>query len=312
MRVRMRALAVAVLVVGISGAWALPQEPAGQLVREVVYNELHDHKAHGYWRYLIAQQGGHQPRLSEQIETADGPILRLVSTDGQPLSPWAGQQENERLEHLLASPAERARLRQAYAEDEQRIGRIVSLLPDAFLYDYLSEENGCYRLRFRPNPEYPPHGIEARIFHAMRGELWVDARFKRLARLEGSLQENVDFGYGLLGRLYKGGWFQLERTQVSATDWKTSHLEIHMNGRALLFKTIARETSETRSGFAAVPAGLSLEQGIGMLEKQPLQNVSTAGSQSGHVAFAVPRNEDTASFSARNPGASAMIGAKRQ
>ena len=42
-----------------------------------------------------------------------------------------------------------------------------------FSYEYAGEENGCYRLRFRPNPDYPAHSIEARIFHAMSGELWV-------------------------------------------------------------------------------------------------------------------------------------------
>jgi len=96
----------------------------------------------------------------------------------------------------------------------------------------------------------------------MSGELWVDARSKRLARLEGRVEENVDFGYGILGRLYKGGWFRLVRTQVSATDWKTAQLEVHMNGRALLVKSFAKETSEVRGGFTPAPAGMNLEQGI--------------------------------------------------
>ncbi|HWT64639.1 MAG TPA: hypothetical protein VN151_00890 [Terracidiphilus sp.] len=272
MRVYIWILAVAGFVLSLGRAFALPPEPADQLVREVVYNELHDHQVHGYWRYWIAQQNDRKQKLSEQVETTDGPVVQLVSTGGQPLSQFEQQQERDRLEHMLESPLEKARHKQAYAEDEQRIGRIVALLPDAFLYDYAGEENGLYRLVYRPNPDYPAHGVEARIFHAMRGELWVDARLKRLARLSGTLEENVDFGYGILGRLYKGGWFRLERTQVSATDWKTTRLEVHMNGRALLFKTIARETSEIRGGFAAVPARLTLEQGVALLQREPLQS----------------------------------------
>ncbi len=42
-----------------------------------------------------------------------------------------------------------------YDEDEERIGRILALLPEAFVYEYDGEENGCYRLRFRPNPDDP-------------------------------------------------------------------------------------------------------------------------------------------------------------
>jgi hypothetical protein len=101
----------------------------------------------------------------------------------------------------------------------------------------------------------------------MSGELWVDARMKRLVRLDGHLDENVDFGFGMLGRLYKGGWFRLQRTCVSENEWKTEKLEVHFNGRAVLFKTIARETSELRGGFSAVPAGINLAQGMQILRQ---------------------------------------------
>lgn len=239
--------------------------PAGQLVREVVYNELNDHKGHGYWRYWVEHNTPKGTRLEEQVETAEGPITRLSESNGHPLSAEGQQQEEARLQHLLTSPDEQAKHRQEYSDDEKRIGRILALLPDAFLYEYDGEENGCHRLRFRPNPEYPAHSIEARIFHAMSGDLWIDARYKHLARLDGHLEENVDFGYGILGRLYKGGWFSLQRTQVNSTDWKTERLEIHMNGRALFLKTISRETSELRGGFAPVPSGLTLEQGMKLL-----------------------------------------------
>jgi hypothetical protein len=240
-------------------------EASSTLVREVVYNELHDHALHGYWRYWIEKQAQQQTKMLEQVETADGPLTMLVASGGKPLSAADQREEQERLNHLLNSPSEQARHRQDYADDEKRIGRILALLPDAFLYEDAGVDNGCVRLRFRPNPEYPPHSIEARIFHAMQGEIWIDARYKRLARLDGQLQENVDFGYGILGRLYKGGWFRLQRTQVSTTDWKTERLEIHMNGRALFLKTISRETSEVRGGFAPVPPAMTLEQGMKLL-----------------------------------------------
>jgi hypothetical protein len=110
----------------------------------------------------------------------------------------------------------------------------------------------------------------------MTGELWIDARMKHLVRLEGRLQSNVDFGFGVLGRLYKDGWFRLERTQVSTTDWKTKRLEIHMNGRAMLFKTIARETSEVRSNFTPVPSAMSVKQGVDMLCSQDVAAAATA------------------------------------
>jgi hypothetical protein len=251
----------------------LPAIPPGQLVREVVYNELGDHERHGYWRYFAERHTQQGTMVEDQIETADGTVKELVLSNGRPLGQAARQVEQEQLDHLLASDADKARLRREHFEDERRIGRILALLPDAFLFEYVNQENGCWHLRFWPNPHYPAQGIEARIFHAMTGELWLDARMKHLVRLDGRLQSNVDFGYGLLGRLYKDGWFRLERTQVSATDWKTNRLEIHMNGRAMLFKTIARETSEVRSNFTPVPAAMSLKQGVDILNSQ---NVAAA------------------------------------
>lgn len=255
--------------------------PAAQLVREVVYNELHDHGVHGYWRYWIERSSPKGMCHEDQVETAEGPVTRLSLLDGRPPSPEVQQLEQARLTRLLTSPQEQARHRQEYADDEKRIGRIVTLLPDAFLYEYAGDENGSYRLHFRPNPAYPAHSIEARIFHAMSGDLWVNIRTKRLARLDGHLEENVDFGFGILGRLRKGGWFRLQRTQASATDWKTERLEVHMTGRAMLFKTIARETSELRGGFVSVPGSMNLAQAMALLDQTDASNGSINPGGSG-------------------------------
>lgn len=260
-----------------------PAIPAGQLVREVVANELNDHARHGYWRYWVEKRTQAGTRLEEQVETADGPLTRLAASNGRPLDSNGRQLEKARLDHLLNSPSEQARHLQEYTEDEKRIGRILALLPDAFLYDYDGVENDCYRLRFRPNPNYPARAIEARIFHAMTGQLSVNMRYKRLVRLEGRVAENVDFGFGILGRLYKGGWFKLVRTQVSPTDWKTAELEVHMSVRALLVKTFAKETSEARGGFAPVSAGMSLSQAMRLLD-----NSSAALPSGDALTFATP------------------------
>jgi hypothetical protein len=258
-----------------------PFPDAGILVREVVYNERQDHDTHGYWRYWVREQSLKETHTEERVETHDGPVATLRLTNGGPLTVAARETEERRLDHLLSSPSEQAQHRREYAEDEHRIGRILALLPDAFLYEPSREEGKsqempdcpCYHLRFHPNPDYPTRSIESRIFHAMSGDLWINIETKHLVRLDGKLQENVDFGYGLLGRLDKDGWFRLERTRVGSDlgkgDWKTQRLEVHMQGRAMLFKTIARETSEVRGGFRPVPSGLSLQQAAALVRQQP-------------------------------------------
>jgi hypothetical protein len=270
-------------------AGAQPPEPAGQLIRETIYNELQDHNSHGFWRYWIQQRVQNDTRLAVQVETADGPVSRLVQTNGRPIDDQTREEERARFEHLVNSPQEQASHRKDYLDDENHLAFIMSLLPEAYTFEDVGMEGGCHHLRFHPSPQYAPHTVEARVVHSMSGDVWIDARTKRLSRLEGRLDDNVDFGFGLLGRLDKGGWFRMQRVQVSPTEWKTQRLELHLSGRAILFKTIARETNETRGGFAAVPAGLNLTQGMRILEQTDPRFASGATARISPVSLPTRR-----------------------
>ena len=39
-------------------------------------------------------------------------------------------------------------------------------------------------------------------------------------RLEGHLMQDVDFGWGILGRLNKGGWIVIEQADVGGGQWR--------------------------------------------------------------------------------------------
>ncbi|MGA3372899.1 MAG: hypothetical protein ABSC48_14175 [Terracidiphilus sp.] len=54
MRVFWGLVGILLLSQGVApGQQLQPPMPPGQLVREVVYNELHNHERHGYWRYWV-------------------------------------------------------------------------------------------------------------------------------------------------------------------------------------------------------------------------------------------------------------------
>lgn len=266
--------------------WSQQAETPQHLIREVVYNELHDHETHGFWRYWIEQHTQDATRIEEEVETADGPVTRLVQTNGRPLDAETRREEQTRLEKLVNSPQELASHRKDYIDDEKRIALVMSMLPDAYIFEDAGDEKGCHHLRYRPNPAYGSRTLEGHILHSMTGDVWIDARFKRLSRLEGHLDDKVDFGFGLLGRIDKGGWFRMQRTQVSSTEWKTKELEVHLSGRAFVLKTIARQTSEIRGGFVAVPAGITLSQGMSILDQtEPLAPPNAVASVS-QVSFA--------------------------
>jgi hypothetical protein len=65
----------------------------------------------------------------------------------------------------------------------------------------------------------PFSGPEARVFHDMEGEMWVDCKQERLAGFDGHLTQAVKFGFGLVGHLDKGGHFEVRQAEVVPGHW---------------------------------------------------------------------------------------------
>jgi hypothetical protein len=145
-------------------------------------------------------------------------------------------------------------------------------LPEAFLFARAGREGKSIRLKFRPNPKYRPSSNEAKVFHAMEGVLLIDAKQTRLAKLSGRLISDVDFGFGILGKLRKGGTFEAVQSEVAPKDWEVSLLDVDISGRALFFDSIGEQQHEVRSQVKPVPSGLSLAQAASMVAKNSKQD----------------------------------------
>lgn len=270
---RMRySLLLAMCAAAVTGAWAAdapPQQSAHDLVKDVVWNELQDRGHATFWQYHVEKRVGERTVTEEQVETNDGPVFRVVANGGTPLNESERQQEEGRLQQLLRDPSRQARVKQQHEADEQRLERLMKLMPDAFLYDYDGMDGGLVRLKFRPDPAYKPPTYESRVFHGLAGTMWVSPDEKRLAHLSGTIVEEVDFGYGLLGKIEKGGTFELKRQQVSPTHWKTSLISLHMEGRLIFFKSVSKDQREVRSDFKPVPLETNLKEAMTLLEQAP-------------------------------------------
>jgi hypothetical protein len=142
----------------------------------------------------------------------------------------------------------------------------MKMLPDAFIWTEAGQSDDSVTLDFKPNPDFKPPTRQARVFAAMAGKMVVNEKQKRLESLSGELTQPVDFGWGLLGRLQKGGTFLIERKEVAPGEWKTTGTHIHIHGRALLFKNINEQEDEETSGYKPAPS-LSLEEAANMLNK---------------------------------------------
>lgn len=114
------------------------------------------------------------------------------------------QHAREHLEKLVSDSDARKKNREEIDEDSRKSASLLKMLPDAFLFTRDGKEGNSIRLTFRPNPNYKPSSNEAKVFHNMHGVLLINANQTRLAKLRGELISDVDFGFGILGKLQKG------------------------------------------------------------------------------------------------------------
>ena len=144
--------------------------------------------------------------------------------------------------------------------DSRKSAELLKMLPDAFLFTGDGRQGNSVRLKFRPNPKYRPPSSESKVFHHMEGILLIDAKQIRLAKLSGTLVSDVEFGFGILGKLQKGGTFEVVQSEVAPNDWEVSLLDVHISGRALFFHTIGEQQHEVKSQFEPVRPDLGVAE----------------------------------------------------
>ncbi|MGC2110085.1 MAG: hypothetical protein WA655_11255 [Candidatus Korobacteraceae bacterium] len=270
-------LATVTVAVILLGSMALAQSAPGsgrevtanELARRVVANELKfQDEDHAQWMYRQEKEESGKKQVVRIVETRDGSLSRLLSINGHPLTAKQLQKENLRIQELVNSPSEQRRLQRARNTETEPGRRLFKMLPDAFVFNYAGREGSLVKLSFRPNPTFRPPSFEARVFHDIEGELWVDAQQERLAAINGHLVADVRFGGGLLGRLDKGGHVEVRQAEVGASHWEMAALAVDMKGKALLFKTINVHQAEIRSDFQRVPDDLTFAQAEEILNGQ--------------------------------------------
>jgi hypothetical protein len=241
------------------------------LVRRAVQHRLDSARNHHPLESLIRRVDERRDTTKLVVETADGDVARLVAVNGKPLSKEANEAELDRLDNLAQHPELQEKRRKSEQKDRERMTHLLSLLPEAFLYNFEGmvpcPSGPCYRLSFAPNPKFTPPDLEANIFRGVAGEVWIDQAQERLTRLDAHFIAEVDFGFGILGRLNKGGTALLEQSDIGDNDWELTDLKIHVNGKALLVKSFSYQVNEEASHFSPVAPGLHYRDAISLLKK---------------------------------------------
>lgn len=242
------------------------QQNAREFVRAVVRSELAaDSNDHSHWMFRDSNKTPAKNIVTLKVQTAQGDLSKTIEINGRPVTAQQQKDDQRRRHQFVTDAGVRRKQAQSAQQDDQRANSLTRMLPDAFLWTRTGESGDEVSLAFKPDPGFVPPTFEARVFAAMEGTMVVNTKEKRIKSLKGSLTRDVDFGYGLLGKLQKGGTFDVERQRVGPGEWEITGTHVHILGRALIFKSISEQQDEETSNYKPVPPSTTLSAAEKML-----------------------------------------------
>lgn len=249
----------ALLLLTLAATWTAGAQQAdySQLLRRSSQNEkqaMEKPKPFHFFEHTQSESGSETRAV---IETGEGRVDRIVAVNDQPLTPMQEKREQERLNKFLNDAAALDKEISDQRNDDKRREMLVTSLPDAFIIEFSAMEgDGRLKFAFKPDPRFSPKSRETQVFMGMQGWLWIDPAAERIVEIQGELFKDVNFGWGILGRLYRGGTFQVIQRQVSPGVWRISTLNLDFKGRILLLKSLRILQKQDSTGFELSPSAM--------------------------------------------------------
>ncbi|HEV2645730.1 MAG TPA: hypothetical protein VGU46_05125 [Acidobacteriaceae bacterium] len=261
-----------VLIALLAIALPAPAQPdPTTLVRQAVQHRLDSAKSHPLHQYLLRRIDEHRDTTKAIIETPEGDVARLILINNKPLTPEANQAELDRLTTLAQHPELQEHRSKSEQKDGAQVTHLLSLLPEALVYTYAGTTpcaaSQCTRLTFQPNPHFSPPDLAANIYRGIAGELWIDQTQNQLVKIDAHFIADIDVGFGILGKLNKGGTALLEQSDIGNGDWELTHLNLQVTGKILLVHSFREHVDESLSHFSPIAPTLHYRDAITQLKQ---------------------------------------------
>lgn len=203
------------------------------------------------------------------IETTEGRVDRIVAFNDEPLFPDQQLKQQQRLNKLLNDAGALRDQISDQRDENKRRQLMAATLPEAFILEFSgTEADGKLRFFFTPDPKFSPKNRETQVFKGMRGFLWIDPTHERITAVRGELFKDVNFGWGILGRLHKGGRFEIEQRQVSPGNWRITTLNLDFKGRIFLLTQLRILRKENSTSFVKTPPDVTARAALMQLLSQ--------------------------------------------
>jgi len=192
---------------------------------------------------------GQNPRILEDKTYRVVPIVagsyRMLVKEGD--KPIDGGEYNRELQQWataleLALKPDDPRMKSSMEKYKKRLhdrAELVDATNTAYVQKWLRGEmlNGhlCDVVELDPDPQFHPHSIlQDALTHAVV-TVWVDHASNQIVRGEAHITRDISIGGGVLGKLYRGGVFTLEQTEISPGIWLPTRRQYDFMGRKFFF-----------------------------------------------------------------------------
>jgi hypothetical protein len=245
---------------------------------DVVNSEIEAlHHKGSFLRYRMHIVDAKGDQVRDVIESEDGSVARLIMKDGKPLTAEQDKAERQRLDDMLRSPAAYHKHVKDDLSGKKVADSLMRLMPDAMLYNYVPGQPQTGRnpgmtevvFDYAPNPKFNPPTTVSEALKGLKGRVWIDAKTRHLVRMEGTVFQGVNFGWGMLAHIYPGGKLTLDQADAGNGRWIFTHFTEQITVRALMVKTLNINTTVDTSNHQTMPV-MRYQDAIKMLLDTPL------------------------------------------
>jgi uncharacterized cupredoxin-like copper-binding protein len=259
------ALAGAVLMISI--AKPARAEDAKQIVQQAVKTELDaGREDHTKWLYYETDRKPGRTVKQWVAMTTKGTLERILEENGRTTKE---QEQQSRMASYMGNTAAQEKRRREDDHDNRESIKMLTMLPNGFLWNITTSEGDNTALHFKPNPAYHAPDIESRVFAVTEGDMIVNNAEHRIVSIKGRMMRGVKFAGGLFGGLDPGGTFDVERRQIGKDEWQITETHVQIHGHLLFFKNISEQEDDEKAKFKELPENTSFQEAAQELMKQP-------------------------------------------
>ncbi len=240
----------------------------GAIVRRSAQNLLKQIRSPTPIRFQERMEAPWGSEIRDVIFTKEGRVDRLIAVGDRPLTAAQQKKEVDRLKALLQRSASQTVTPEQDAETQRRL-KLVAAIPTAFSYQMSgTQESGILEFKFFPAEYFNPESRETRVYKGMRGVIQVDPRVDQLLRVDGEIFRNVSFGWGILGRLHKGGHFRIEQREVLPNVWEITDMDFDFTYTVFFFSQSHYICKTSNTAYTRIDPDTRRAEAIEMLLSQ--------------------------------------------